>query len=29
MNTKVKSYGDEAREFYDKEMSKEGSNYTC
>ena len=27
--TKIKSYGDEATEFHDKELSKVGSNFTC
>ena len=26
---KIKSYGDEATDFHDKEMHKAGSNYTC
>ena len=29
MKTKVKSYGDEATDFHDKEMPKAGSNHTC
>ena len=29
LKTKVKSYGDEAIDFHDKEMHKVGSNYTC
>ena len=29
LETKVKSYGDEATVFNDKEMSKVGSHYTC
>ena len=29
MKTKVKSSGDEATDFHDKEMPKAGSNHTC
>ena len=29
MKTKIKSYGDEATGFHDKEMPKVGSDYTC
>ena len=29
MKTKVKSFGDEATDFHDKEMPKAGSNHTC
>ena len=29
MKTKVKSYGDEATDFHDKEIPKAGSNHTC
>ena len=29
LKTKIKSYGDEATDFHDKEVSKVGSNYTC
>ena len=29
MKTKIKSYGDEATYFYDKEIPKVDSNYIC
>ena len=29
LKTKIKSYGDEAIDFPNKEMLKKGSNYTC
>ena len=29
LKTKIKSYGDESTDFYDKEIIKLGSNYTC
>ena len=29
LKTKIKSYGDEATDFHDKEMPKAGSNHTC
>ena len=29
MKTKVKSYGDDVKDFYDKEIPKVNSNYTC
>ena len=29
LKTKIKSYGDEATDFLDKEISKVGSNYSC
>ena len=29
LKTKIKSYGDEATHFHDKEIPKEGSEYTC
>ena len=29
MKIKIKSYGDEATDIYDKEMPKAGSNHTC
>ena len=29
LKTKVKSYGDEATNFYDKKIPKVGSDYTC
>ena len=29
LKTKIKSYGDEATDFYDNEIPKVGSNYTC
>ena len=29
MKTKIKSYGDEATYFHDKEISKSGSDYAC
>ena len=29
MKTKIKSYGDEATVFHDKEVPKVGSNHTC
>ena len=29
VKTKLKSYGDEATDFHDKEMHKAGSNYAC
>ena len=29
MKTKIKSHGDEVTKFYDKEISKADSNYTC
>ena len=29
MKTKVKSYGDDVKDFYDKEIPKVYSNYTC
>ena len=29
MKTKVKSYSDEVRDFYNKEIPKVDSNYTC
>ena len=29
METKIKSYGDEVTDFYDKEIPKVDSNYTC
>ena len=29
MKTKIKSHGDEVTYFYDKEIPKMGSNYTC
>ena len=29
MNPKIKSYGDEVIDFYDKEIPKVDSNYTC
>ena len=29
MKTKIKSYGDEATGFHDKEVPKVGSNHTC
>ena len=29
LKTKINSYGDEATDFYDKEMHKVGSNHTC
>ena len=29
IKTKIKSYNDEATDFYDKEILKVGSNYTC
>ena len=29
LKTKIKSYGDGATDFHDKELSKAGSNYTC
>ena len=29
LETKMKSYGDEVTYFYDKEISKVDSNYTC
>ena len=29
MKTKVKSYGDDVKDFYDKEIPKVDSNYTC
>ena len=29
MKTKIKSYGDEATAFHDKEIPKAGSNHTC
>ena len=29
MKTKIKSHGDEVADFYDKEIPKVESNYTC
>ena len=29
LKTKIKSYGDHAKDFHDKEIPKVGSNYTC
>ena len=29
MKTKIKSYGDEVTDFYDKEIPKVSSNHTC
>ena len=29
METKIKSYGDEVTDFYDKEIPTMNSNYTC
>ena len=29
LKTKIKSYGDEVTDFYDKEIPKMNSNYTC
>ena len=29
LKTKVKSYGDDVKDFYDKEIPKVDSNYTC
>ena len=29
LKTKIKSYNDEATDFYDKELLNVGSNYTC
>ena len=29
MKTKIKSHGDEAKDFYDKKMPKVDSNHTC
>ena len=29
MKTKIKSYGDEVTDFYNKEIPKEDSNHTC
>ena len=29
LKTKIKSYGDEATDFHDREMTKAGSNHTC
>ena len=29
LKTKIRSYGDEARDFHDKEATKVGSKYTC
>ena len=29
LKTKIKSYGDEVTDFYDKEIPKVDSNYTC
>ena len=29
MKTKIKSYGDEVTDFYNKEIPKVGSNHTC
>ena len=29
LKAKIKSHGDEVTDFYDKEISKLGSNYTC
>ena len=29
LKTKIKSYGDEATDFHNKEIPKEGSNHTC
>ena len=29
LKTKIKSYGDEVKDFHDKEVHKVGSNYNC
>ena len=29
LQTKIKSHGDKVRNFYDKEITKMGSNHTC